>query len=80
MQRHEGGALTAWCGRHADDQVAARILLKLEPVLLGPRTWSITGSSCRDGRAIFVSASKWPQKALGSSPFSTDVSAATSVP
>ena len=37
LQRHEGGALTAGRGRHPDDQVPARILLKLEAVLLGPR-------------------------------------------
>ena len=39
------------------------------------RTCSITGSSCRDGRAIFVSVSKCRQNDAGSSPTSTDVSA-----
>ena len=38
LQRHEGGTLTARRGRHPDDQVPARILLKLEPVLIRPRT------------------------------------------
>ena len=37
------------------------------------RTYSITGSSWRDGRAIVVSVSKCSQKAWGSSPVSTDV-------
>ena len=44
------------------------------------RTCSITGSSCRDGRGIFVSVSKCPQNERGSSPLSTDVSAAIVVP
>ena len=37
------------------------------------RTCSITGSSRRDGRAIVVSVSKWPQNARGSKPVRTDV-------
>ena len=38
------------------------------------RTCSITGSSCRDGRAILVSASKCRQQARGSTPLSTALS------
>src|SRR4051812_23349960 len=43
------------------------------------RTCSIAGSSCREGRAIFVSASKWDQNGRGSSPVKTDVSVAISL-
>ena len=44
------------------------------------RTWSLTASSWREGRAILVSASKWPQNASGSSPDNTGVCTAIRSP
>jgi hypothetical protein len=64
---------------HVEHEVARLVLPHPVAVLLAQAfTYLITGSSCRDGRAIVVSRSKCSQNAAGSTPDRTDALATIS--